>query len=796
MQNKQLTEQELFLENIARKVWPQLSYANAVEKSLLETSITHLIVEEIDKGELETLEKMGKEAAQAVEDMIDDASSLGFDKTVKYLTGLQKEIPGTFNLVKMSLMGDSEKVAKEIGKVTTTTTKINNVRDSFYDAVVLLGSELAKLEFAREPEAAAEKAAAAAAEESESGEVEVGDGQTVSPEEAVEQAVSAFKNAPLGDIAKNKFMTWAKGIKFPDEGMLRKAAENSYKPAPEPEGFLGKVAGFFGFGTLSPGDFADDIMATNLDQLIAKAEELKSKQKEAESDEKATEAIADDIAGDLQALATGDADALATGGDGGAGGAGGQGQVQMPGVGPVPPQAIQQAVPGKKVSSPDDVEGKKMVPMPELEKKVTGPEDVSGMTDELAALINDDPKSEIVVFDPDAAEEAVEEAGKSQAEIDTDAGEGGIPDEHGPKPGSGSPEGEGSGEIKVDEEGESKKKEEWVHRGALSNMLFESPRRKTRKSTKWAYKTTLSTSLLGEAVMYKDLQKALEAQGVAAEEIEQSARDLAQRLENQYDIVISGLPEAAKELQKASSSFDQEGLLDYLKSKDDSSEKMFDRFMSSQDLSRNQSMDLVKAVNDKNMDTLEKLSQETGKSVQALIDGTVELGSEWEETVEEKETSSSEESSASAASGKEAEPSKKRDRTGPPSDKMKERGSGVDLKPNKGESGEAFGARVRKAEEKSGIRKKKAGTPKSKTASTASSETQQKSEESTKERKTTKRGRGRKPGFGSFAQQENVYYKPGQLTEVLLGPDTTFVEHEESTKETTRWLKLAGLEEE
>ena len=126
MSNKLLNEQDLFLENIARKVWFQLNYANAVEQSLSEGSIKHLIVEEIDKAELEKLENMGKDASQAIDDMIAGASSLGFEKTVKYLSGLKKEVPSTFNLVKMSLTGDAEKVAKEIGKVTTTTTKVNN----------------------------------------------------------------------------------------------------------------------------------------------------------------------------------------------------------------------------------------------------------------------------------------------------------------------------------------------------------------------------------------------------------------------------------------------------------------------------------------------------------------------------------------------------------------------------------------------------------------------------------------------------------------------------------------------
>ena len=78
MHHKKLNDQEIFLENIARKVWLQLSYANAVEESLLEGSITHLIVEEIDKAELEKLESMGKEASQAIDDMIDDLAMAKF----------------------------------------------------------------------------------------------------------------------------------------------------------------------------------------------------------------------------------------------------------------------------------------------------------------------------------------------------------------------------------------------------------------------------------------------------------------------------------------------------------------------------------------------------------------------------------------------------------------------------------------------------------------------------------------------------------------------------------------------
>ena len=809
MSNKLLNEQDLFLENIARKVWFQLNYANAVEQSLSEGSIKHLIVEEIDKAELEKLENMGKDASQAIDDMIADASSLGFEKTVKYLSGLKKEVPSTFNLVKMSLTGDAEKVAKEIGKVTTTTTKVNNVRDSFYDAVVLLGTELAKLEYSKDPEAAAQKAAEAAAEESDDGNVDTGTGESIPAEEAAEQAVDAFKTATLGDLSKNKFMTWVKGIKFPDESTLRKAAENSYKPAPEPEGFLGKVASFFGFGTLKPGDFADDIMATNLDKLIAKAQELKAKKEEAEKDEAAIEGVADDIEADLQDLAQGDADALAVGAGaaggaaGGAGGAAGNITVQMPGAGAVPAAQIQQVVPGEKVDDEADLKGKKMVPMPELEKKVTAPEEVSDMTPELAALINDDPKSEIVIFDPEEAEEAAEEAEAKPEEAED------KPEESEDKP-------------------EDKKKEEWVHRGSLTNMLFEAKTRSKRKATKWAYRSTLSAELLSEAIMYKDLEKALKAQGIADDKMVQAASDLATRLENQYDVIITGIP-VPEELEQAAEQVtgytseevearlaqerefwakqkeeDRKWAADFMTARDEQERERLalqkpPSFVFNQQLNQQMSMgaDFVNAgppAGEVDTSGVEEEApaeekEKFEKPEQELLDKAKELGVEYKEgenpdnlrrRIRRAEKKAKGESTKRVVSKETKQKARdKAEELGIPIKKGRKFLSHATLlkKIRDAEPEEA-----KKLEDETKKDAKKSGKKKSKASGSPSMSQSQSSETNIS------------IGFGEF--HEGAYYNPGRLAEALLGGKERLATRQKTSQETHRWLKLAGLKDE
>lgn len=748
--NEAKKNQQAFLESIARKAWLNLNYANSVEETIMESSIKSLMYEEIDKSELKKLEDVAKSAKVAIDDMISDASVLGFEKTIKYLNKLKKELPGSFSLVKLMLSNDPEASAKQIGKVASTTNKINSLRDSFYDAVVLFGSELAKLPYSQNPEATAQKAVEDAKEAQQ---LDLFDDKP--PEDMVGTAVAAFKDSPLEDIASNKFMTWAKGIKFPDKKMLRQAAINSYKEPPKPEGFLGKVSKFFGFGDLAGKDFADDMMKTSLSTLIDASKQIQSKRADAEAAEKESNKLAQSVSADLQDLAQGDSSALASPTKS----TDSAQNVKSP-VGNIPADKIQQVTPGTKVDAPQDVKGREMIPMPDLERKVTAPEDIKGLTPELAALINDDPKSNVLFFDPEEAEKVAEES------------------EEDPK--------------------QDKTKKEWVHHSSLSNILFEEKSVNKLAKSSLVHKSSLKSHLFTEAIMFKDVEKALIAQGVSEENVSGVARDLAARLENQFDITVSGMPKekAEKELAAASKDDSISQLFDYLKSKDEQTERMFSKQMDDLGLSRQQGMELTKAVSDNNLAAIQKLSGDTNKSVQSLIDATAELGSEFEETIEIEDAVSSEEqtssSSAESESSGTSEKGKRVRSKNPPTNKLKDRGKEVGLKPKEGETGDQFGGRVRREEEKQGKRSRQ-------TKQKTSQGTSSKKDNASKKSKITRKGRGRAAasaaGFGTFSEEKNPYYLAGNLSEALLGPKPSELNKKDKKENNDRWLKLAGLEE-
>jgi len=759
-------QSEVFLENIARKVWAQLDYARAVETGLLEGSIGRVLVEKIDRKELEKLDQMSKAAGETIDELIVDVGELGFERTTKYLANLKKSLPGNLSLVKVALKGDPQESAKQIGKITTAITNINNVRDSFYDAIVLFGSELAKLPYSEDPLAAAEEAAEFWMKGTDTGTIEVDDkGTTLSPEEAVDQAVKAFKDFPIRDIASNKFMTWAKGIKFPDAGLLTKAAQNSFKEPKAPEGYLGKVAAFFKGQTLSSKEFANDLLDTSLEQIINKAKELEAKRAEAEAEKQQAQAAATAISTDLQALATGDATAVA----GGSTVAGASQTVNVPGVGTVPasPTAVQQMTPGQRTDSADDLKGMELVSIGDLERKVTAPEDVAGMTPELAALINDDPKSKIVIFDPDEAEEVAQEA-----EVD-------------PGPPAEAPtQKPQSGDVT---------EESWVHHHSLTDALFE--RKQIKKTAGWVYQSSLQRVLLSEAIMFKDVEKSIKDQGVADDKVATLARDLATRLQNQYDVIITGIPseDVKQAAQAAAGEADNLGtLLSYLEKRDAAAERQFDRYMDDVGMSRQQTINFTQAIADGNMQAAVDVAKEAGVNARAALDAAVEMSAEIE--IEEEDVSTS----ASSSEEKTGEAKKKRKKPGKPTQAMIDRAKkvGVEVKPT--DNTDSLGDRVRRKERAEGRRPAAEKKPAKKKEPAA--ERQESSEEQTRTtRRVKRRGRAatQAPAFGTFTQQESVYYERGRLVEVLLGPtpQRSLLETHESSEEGVRWVELAGLKE-
>ena len=726
MPERFIQKHQVFFENLSRKIIAQINYADIIDESLESTSVSHLLTEEIEKSELENLQKMAEEAKTEIDDTIAIASELGFKNTAEYLEGLKSELPGTFSMVKMAFSGDSKGAAEEIGKVTTATTKLNLARDSFYDAVVLFGSELEKLPFSSE-------SVWKAFEEKNTDE----QGQLTIPgleDQKLGEFQTQIKSAKLVDIIKAATdYEGLEGLEFPDEDLIRQAAENSYKEPPEPKGFWGKVGKFFGMSDdLTSEQFADDVLEAPLDKLIEKAKEIAAERAAAQKDADETTAIMQDLGTDVQALGQGDASVVS--GAPTSQTADQQTTVNMPGAGNVPltPQTITQVAPGFD-QAPGKAADKKMVPIPELEKTVTQPEEV-GEGEWLASLINDDPKSAVVFFDPEAAEKAAKEAEKSKEDKKPESGDD-----------------------------KSDKQEGWVHSKNMSDWLFESRMPKQKKSSSWIHKTPLKKALFSEAIFYKDVAKALKAQGVEDADLPIKAAELAKRLENQYDVQIADLPEVEAEeaAVAAAEQIQQAGL-------------------TAQDLK-----DILKQQGEMNNQTMELMKDILASKDESEVQRAIARANEEGVQVTNILTATAEASSESATgSGKKEEkkPGKKRDRTGPPSDKMVGRGKEVGLDPKEGETGEQFGARVRKEEEKQGKRKKKpskksgSGSKASATASASSS--------STSEAHWHR---------GELISEEIVHVNI-TLTEALLGPSTPSLE--KNLIKNNRWMELAGLEDE
>ena len=752
-----------FLENIARKAWLNMNYADAIELSLMEGELSHLIVEKIEQEEVEALEAAAGSAKERLEKAIADAEDLGFENTVKYLNDLAGDLPsGSLNLVNLIFKGDPKKAAKETGKITAVVNKIQAVEDSVKDAVVLFATQLRKLPYAQDPGKAAEEAAEAGAKDTESGEVEV-DGEAVGkPEEVAAEAEKAFKDVPIKDLASNKFMTWAKGIQFPDAGTLEKAAKDAYKPPPEPEGFLGKLGGFFGLGELGAGSFASDIMNASLAGLIAKADGWA-----ADADKEPTP-VGADIGADLADLGKGDSSVVAGGGGkpdgGGGGGSGGSATttVNVPGVGAVPVNP--ETTPGFDGDAAQAGE-MKAVPWTELEKTVTAPEDVEGITPELAALINDDPKSDILFFDPEEAKKAAEEAKKAGEE----------------------PE---------------KTTEGWVHTRSMKDWLFESSSRSSVRvrSNMWTHKTSLSKSLFSEAIFYKDVAKALKAQGVEDDKLDDYARDLAKRLENQYDVVVKDVPEPAV------------------------SEEVKEELVSVADSASGYSQEEVQALladRDEFWDKRSKEEREWLASTLAARDQS-EVEREAARKPPNIEMNQSQVQGLSAVF-KDAPPPGKVDTEAPagdkkvkkPTKKLLDRAKAAGVKYKKGEDPKNLQKRVARAEKKAkgeGTKKEVSKETRKKAIDKAKElgiDVKNKDGKSLSHETILKKIRQEKPKEAEVIEKEAsvemsqsqeqslkaTYYRRGNLVEALLGPRPSKKKTEDDEL-VDRWSELAGLGEE
>lgn len=470
--NRFIAENTQLFEEISRVVMTELDYAAVIDENLMEGKLKHLLLEELDTEKLKELEDKAAEARADIETFIAELTEIGMSSTVSYLKDLEGKLPGTFGLVKMAMFGDAEEAAKKIGEVTSIATKLQLAKDSVASAIGLVGEELGKLPFADKGNwdtFIKDKA-------DEDGNIEV-NGESVS----IQEFVDALETGAVGDVLDQaaEMQEVLADFKFPSQEDVFNAAKSKYTPPSQeqPSGVWGKLMSVFAKGDLTADDFAKDIVAAPMGTLIAKAEEMSAAAAQAETDADQAQGDMEDIEDDIQALGSGDSSVIDASGAPSS-------EVDVAGVGTVPLtiQTIRAMFPGAKDIAPKDIQ--KAAEIPELNRTVVSK---LGLPDEfgkqLAALVNDDPKSPVFFANPEEAEKAKEESPTT----------------------------------------------EWVHKLGLSSLLL---------SEDIFYKDVegLLKAVVGTV---DDLE--------TDDDIPPFAGQLSKRLANQYDIKIQDMPGEAKD---------------------------------------------------------------------------------------------------------------------------------------------------------------------------------------------------------------------------------------------------------
>jgi hypothetical protein len=479
--NRFIAENTQLFEEVSHAVMARLDYAAVVDENIMEGRLNNLLLEELTDDKLRELEDAAEAAKADIEEFLGEISELGMPKTVAYLEDLKGKLPGTFGLVKMAFFGDEEEAAKKIGEVTSVSTKLQLAKDSVASAIGLVGSELGKLPFADESNWDKFKDEKA----DEDGNLDV-DGEKVD----VEDLIKMIQDGGVGEVLDRaaEMQGALADFKFPSTDDVFNAAKNQYKPPSQeqPSGMWGKLMSVFAKGDLKADDFANDIMDAPLGALIAKAADMQAAAAEASGEADAAEGDMADIQDEIQALSQGDRSGVE--GEAPAGG-GKDAEVDVKGIGSIPltPQLMRLIFPGAQDVKPQDVAAAKAAEIPELNRTVI---QKLGLPDEfgkqLAALINDDPKSPVFFANPKEAEKAQDEAPQD-------------------------------------------KKNEWVHQQGLTSLLLNEDI--FYKDVENLLKTVVGT--------VDDLE--------TDDDIPPFAGQLSKRLANQYDVKIQDMPGEAKD---------------------------------------------------------------------------------------------------------------------------------------------------------------------------------------------------------------------------------------------------------
>jgi hypothetical protein len=465
---------------------------------------------------LESIDSTIEEVRSAVE----NAAAGKMTKTLGVIDDMRGELKAVGKLDWMKLAyGGQDALQDKLLKVNNTTADILAAIGMVADALVESGELMAN---AGIPEQFHEQTIQALADLHEehggipleqtagsSGPVDEQEGGTEEPPPSNPESGIPAENSPQAPGAKVKFSTPDEIRKFVSKkfevpGWFSQAWSGGLEAASDEAGdFMKKTGsllkGVFGKKEkpkIPPEGFADDYMELTLAEALALAEVAAPwKELVTASSDTAGEAGAEALAG-AQTVPTG---GLPQGGDGGGGGQGGDGAGPGRSGGALPPGTERPTTrtgggaSGKDIATFEDLMTRATAP-------AVGKQDLD-FAKIMGALINKDPKSQIEFVDELPKEE---EAPKEEEEA---------------------PEG-----APAPDDARPRTTEAWVHNRSLSQWLFDTPEPQP------------SRSQLAEAIFYKDFEDELRDQGVTDEDMEDVATELADRLDNEYNIKIKGMP--------------------------------------------------------------------------------------------------------------------------------------------------------------------------------------------------------------------------------------------------------------
>ena len=145
MHHKFNTEQDIFLEQIAKKVFCLLN-SKPLERALFEKRLSYLLAEAVSEEELKSLDERAVEARSDVDALLQILPEQMSD-TAAYFKELQEKLPSPGTVAAIEIAGNEKAAAGELGDIVATLDQVNNLKKSFLDAVSLLRNELADLAF-------------------------------------------------------------------------------------------------------------------------------------------------------------------------------------------------------------------------------------------------------------------------------------------------------------------------------------------------------------------------------------------------------------------------------------------------------------------------------------------------------------------------------------------------------------------------------------------------------------------------------------------------------------------------